>query len=71
MAEVIDRVVIHRHEIPGLVFENPSGSVVDGASLGNDLGEGFESLVFLLIDLGGAWNPGKNGRFRHLPGMNA
>jgi len=71
VAEVIYPVVINRHEIPGLVFENPGGSVVDGTILGKNLGEGLEAPVLLLINLGGAWNPGEDRSFRHLRGMHA
>ena len=59
VAEVIDSVVIDGHEIPWLVLQDPSGGIVDRAILSKNLGECLEPLVPLLIDLGGARNPGR------------
>src|SRR3974390_886554 len=37
VTEVIDAVVVHRQEIPGLVLQNPGGGIMNRAVLGQNL----------------------------------
>jgi hypothetical protein len=51
VADLVDRAVIHRREIPvGLGLEEMRGRVVDGAGFRNLLGKRPEPAVFRLID---------------------
>ena len=51
VAEVIDRVEVHRHEVPRPVLHQPRGHRVDARAFGQNLSARSETMVLLLVDL--------------------
>ena len=62
VAEVIDRVVVDREEIPRLVVQQPGGGGMDAHAFRERPQEHGQALVFILIDLFGQ----RNKRLHHL-----
>ena len=60
MAEVIDAVVVHRHEIPGLQLHHRGRGGVNARSLRQYLGNLPEARILFLIDLRGVRNERKD-----------
>ena len=51
VAEVVDAVQVHRHEVPRLELHERGRGGMDRGDLADDLGERLQALVLLLIDL--------------------
>ncbi len=71
VAEVIDRVVVDREEIPRLIVQQPGGGGMDAHAFGERPQEHGQALVFVLIDLFGQRNERLDHLRRQQVGMHA
>jgi len=70
MAEMVDRVIVDRHEVPGLELHRRRRGGVDRRALAEHLRHGLGSTILLLIDFGQFWEERENCIRGELLGMH-